>query len=198
MPHASRGGAITTSVPAKDAVIPRGHAFDWPFFRRFGAREGVRKFHVTIKNQYDLSTLSSGSAAGPTERVKRLQRRPAVSSKVVQIPVDEQRSNTRHQVETVMPAQILDGPSERRVPCRIFDVSDDGLAILTNENLAQGATLVFVTLKQRFTFTVAWCRPEGEKEFRAGLQLADGQTNLKSVFAGYLGAQPSPRRLRAN
>jgi hypothetical protein len=123
-----------------------------------------------------------------------------VSSKALNIHVEdrgEQRGNARHQVETVMPAQLIDGPTERRLPCRIFDVSDDGLCVVTGEELAMGATLVFVTLRQRFTFTVAWCRPEGAKEFRAGLRLTGEQNDLKSVFSGYLGTSVGPLRLRA-
>lgn len=105
--------------------------------------------------------------------------------KVKALTKDERRDAERRQIPNLLPAQFLDSASERTVPCRIYDVSADGISVLTSEALEHGAGLVFVTLRRRLQFTVAWCRSEsGGKEHRVGLKLAGDSDDLRQLFAG--------------
>jgi hypothetical protein len=100
--------------------------------------------------------------------------------------IENRREETRHSIYTLLPVNIVDDESRAAVSCRVEDVSQDGLGVLTEGPLAIGHKLLLVTLREKFQLEVAWCeKVEGKKEFRVGLRLVVPGKNLSKVFAGF-------------
>jgi hypothetical protein len=100
--------------------------------------------------------------------------------------IENRREETRHNIYTLLPVNIIDEKSRAAVSCRVEDVSQDGLGVLTEGPLKIGHKLLLVTLRERFQLEVAWCeKVEGRKEFRVGLRGVDPGKDLSKVFAGF-------------
>lgn len=99
-------------------------------------------------------------------------------------PLHNRRESPRYDVLTLLPVNIVDANSRESLCCRVDNVSQDGLGIITDTVLEPGQRLMLVTLREYFPLVVTWCEPMvGRRQFRAGLRVADARKGLESVFA---------------
>jgi hypothetical protein len=106
---------------------------------------------------------------------------------------DDRRDHGRHQITSLMPIKMMLADTGEPFPCRIDDVSSDGLGILSRRPLLQGQRVVFETLGARYTFEAAWCREAERREWRCGLRLCDEGVDLQVLFSGLINANGSGR-----
>ena len=102
---------------------------------------------------------------------------------------DERRDSGRHQIHSLMPIKMHVADTQELFPCRIDDVSSEGLGILAKRRLDPGTAVVFETLGRSYRFIVAWCRDAERREYRCGLTLIEEGVNLETLFSGFLGTR---------
>lgn len=98
----------------------------------------------------------------------------------------EKRRDERFQVQSILPALFLDVGNHQSITCRVNDISKTGMRVILASEVKEGQPLILVTLENRFTFLVMWCRelPAG-RGWSAGL-LATSRVDLRSLFSSHL------------
>jgi hypothetical protein len=87
-------------------------------------------------------------------------------------------------VDGTLPGALTRSDNNEVIDCEVCDVSEDGLGIITNQELARSIELVLDLGSSKIRFRIVHCRPESMRKgfHRCGLQAIDCPTNLIELF----------------
>ena len=103
---------------------------------------------------------------------------------MLNLKLKERRLNTRRRLTGLLPGKIVDKDKDNVIHCRPVDISKDGIGILTELELEQGAILHLTSSEQDIELKVMWKKQDFGKAnlTRYGLVTSDSSINLENVF----------------
>lgn len=99
----------------------------------------------------------------------------------------ERRLAGRQKLTGLMPGKFFVKASGKSISCRPVDVSDNGLGILTADELTVDAEICLVTGDQEILMKIMWRKPDFGKNnlMRYGLSCLTPGIDLASVFVNH-------------
>ena len=96
----------------------------------------------------------------------------------------ERRLNTRSRLTGILPGKIINKELDSIINCRPVDISEDGLGILTEQQLENGLILHLTSSELDIEMKVMWKKQDFGKAnlLRYGLICSDTNINLEDIF----------------
>lgn len=95
----------------------------------------------------------------------------------------ERRLNSRNRLSGLMPGRLHNETTGRDISCRPVDVSDQGMGVLSSDQMTAGDQLTLTAGEDVIRLQVAWTKPDFGKRnlFRYGL-VAKQPAQLVELF----------------
>ncbi len=100
------------------------------------------------------------------------------------LKLKERRNKSRKLLTGLLPGKMRRNEFDRCISCKPIDVSDNGLGILSAEEISIGETLTLEIGDEKVVFEVVWSKPDFGKFdlIRYGLVCSSKDKNIADIF----------------